>query len=966
MIFRQFAPLALAGGLAWASFCSAAEPPATPAPPWPQAGSDLQPDAKVVFGTLPSGFRYIILPNPEPPGRVSMELRVNAGSLMEDEDQRGLAHFLEHAAFKGSTHFAPGTLIDDLQRMGMGFGTDTNGHTSYDETVFVLDPPGNSGALLTNSLQLMRDYADGLLLQEDQIDGERGVILSEKRDRDNVDYRTFVAGWDFYFPQSRLPLREPIGLESVIKTAQRDRFERFYQDWYTPDRLTLVVVGDVKPADVTPLIEQYFGSLAARPARPDPDLGKFTSEGFAAKYYHDPEEPATTITLMTIAPFTRGPDSASRRAMELRLDAANFIVSRRLERLTRQPDSPIEKGDVSDFTLFNAVEGMAMETVCQPAQWQAALNVTEQQLRSALEYGFTPAEVDEARASLLNDYEDAAQTAATRQSRDLSDEVVESLDDQRVFTSPADDLAWAQPQLAALTPANCLEAFSAEWAKGGRRLFVSGNFDLPDADATLTAAYQKSAATPVEKPADTGTQAFAYASTGTPGQVVERVEHPELGIVQLRFANNVRVNLKHTDFEADKVRVLVNFGGGSLDIPAAQPALGFVAGAVFTEGGLGKHSAEDLERLLAGKTVSADFTVDEDFFDLGGETNARDLRLELELLRAYLTDPGYRPEALAEARRQFPAAYNSLSEDVEEVLGNEVTRYVSGGGFRFGVPPHAQAEAVTMEQIRAWLTPILQQSYLEISLVGDFDPAAAEAALAATFGTLPARAEKPADHTAELTAQFPAQDAGVVKTFTAQTAIPKAVAAVYWPTCDMSDIQRVRALSVLAEVLGDRLRVQIRQDLGQAYSPFAHNLSSDVYPKFGYSMALCLASPAQAAGLDDKMRAIGAAAAQDGVTADEFDRAIVPLRKQLAEYLRNNAYWLGRVVAGSQAHPEQLTWARTLPTGYDSITADQVSALAKQYLGADKAMRVLVLPAAAPSVTTGAATASPSVKPAGS
>jgi zinc protease len=437
------------------------------------------------------------------------------------------------------------------------------------------------------------------------------------------------------------------------------------------------------------------------------------------------------------------------------------------------------------------------------------------------------------------------------------------------------------------------------------------------------------------------------------------VEHPELGIVQLRFANNVRVNLKHTDFEADKVRVLVNFGGGSLDIPAAQPALGFVAGAVFTEGGLGKHSAEDLERLLAGKTVGANFGVDEEFFDLGGVTNARDLRLELELLRAYLTDPGYRPEALAEARRQFPQVYNSLHEDVEAVLGNEVTRYVSGGGFRFGVPPQAQAEAVKMEDIRAWLAPILQQSYLEISLVGDFDPAAAEAALAATFGTLPARAEKPADDAAALTAKFPAQDAGTVKTFTAQTAIPKAVAAVYWATCDMSDIQRVRGLGVLGEVLADRLLVQIRQELGQAYSPFAHNLSSDVYPKFGYTMALCLADPAKAAGQAAKMRAIGAAAAQDGVTADEFDRAIVPLRKSLAEYLRNNEYWLHRVVAGSQAHPEQLAWARTLPTGYDSITADQVSALAKQYLGADQAVRVLVLPATVPAAAAGGAVTKP-------
>jgi zinc protease len=930
--------------LAWLALSAALA--ADTARPWPQAESDLTPDAQAVYGVLPSGFRYVILPNTEPPGRVSLRLRVNAGSLMESDAQRGLAHFLEHAAFKGSTHFPPGELIDDLQRLGMGFGADTNAHTGQDETVFVLDPPANAGKTLTDCLQLMRDYADGLLLKEDQIDSERGVILSEKRDRDSVAYRTFVASWEFYFPNSRLPLRQPIGQESVIKEAQRDRFANFYQDWYTPDRITLVVVGDVKPAEMAALIEQYFGSLAARPAKPDPDWGNFTTPGFAAKYYHDVEEPQTEISLVTVAPFDWGPDNQLRRAAELRLDAANFVLSRRLERLARQPDSPIAKGAAESFTYLDALEASTIETSCQPGQWQAALKLTEQQLRMALEYGFTSAEVDEARASMLNDYEQAAKTAATRKSRDLADALETSLSGNEVFTSPADDLARAQPLLAALTPENCAAALRTAWSKGGRRLFVSSSLDLPNADAALTATYQQSAATAVTKPAESGARAFAYAATGTPGQVVERVEHPELAITQLRFANNVRVNLKHTDFEAGQVHVLVQFGGGTLDVPAAQPALGLVASAVFTEGGLGQHSAEDLERLMAGKTVSAEFEVGQYFFELGGSTNAGDLLLDLELLRAYLTDPGYRPEALDQARRQLPDLYNKLRQNVEGVLQNEVARYLSDGDFRFGVPAQKDAEVVTLEQVRAWLAPILQQSYLEISLVGDFDPQAAETALAATFGTLPARAPKRADYAAALTAKFPAQDAGAVKTFTAQTAIPKAVTAVYWPTCDMSDIQRVRELSVLGEILADRLRVQIRMALGAAYSPTARNTSSQVYPNYGYTMALSLTDPAQAAMLGDKMREIGAAAATGGVTADEFARAITPLRKTLGEYLRNNEYWLHRVVAGSQAFPQQLDWARTLPTAYDAITAEQVSAVAKAYLGADKAVRVQVLPQA--------------------
>ena len=221
--------------------------PMAPAPvtprPWPQDGSDLKPDPAAVFGALPNGLRYIILPNKEPPGRLSLRLRVAAGSLMESDDQQGLAHFLEHMAFNGSKHFPPGEMVGFFQRLGMGFGAGTNGNTGDQRTDFVLELPDTADKTVRDSLQFMEDIADGLSLLQTEVDRERGVILSEKRDRDNVDYRTSVAGMEFYFPDSLLPKRLPIGLESVIRESQRDRFVDYYTKWYTPGRITLVAVG---------------------------------------------------------------------------------------------------------------------------------------------------------------------------------------------------------------------------------------------------------------------------------------------------------------------------------------------------------------------------------------------------------------------------------------------------------------------------------------------------------------------------------------------------------------------------------------------------------------------------------------------------------------------------------------------------------------------------------------------------
>lgn len=946
--------------LAWLALCPAAFIPVlaadAPAPvtprPWPQDAGNLKPDPAAVYGALPNGLRYIILPNKEPPGRLSLRLRVAAGSLMESDDQQGLAHFLEHMAFNGSKHFPPGEMVTFFQRLGMGFGAGTNGNTGDQRTDFVLELPDTADKTVRDSLQFFDDIADGLLLTQSEIDRERGVILSEKRNRDNVGYRTSVAGMEFYFPDARTPRRLPIGLESVIRDAQRDRFVNYYTKWYTPGRITLIVVGDVKPDDFIPLIKEYFGPIAPRPDAPNPDLGKFGTPGFAATLHREAEAPNVSIRIATVAPFDLGPDSVKRRAGELRLEAANYILSRRFERIGRQPNAPITQAGAGSDTDLDAFQISYVEADCQPAQWQAALNVAEQELRRALDYGFTPAEVDEARAYFLNAYEEAAKAAPTLKSTELADDLAQSLDDDEVYTSPAQDLALAQPVLDALTPEQCGDALKQVWNRSGRRLFVSGNLDLPDPAKTLADAYDQSAAVAIAKPADTGAAAFAYASTGAPGEVAERHEVADLGITQLRFANNVRVNLKKTDFDADKIHILVQFGGGKLDLPADKPALAFGADSMFTDGGLGKHSADDLERLLAGKNVGAEFSTGEDFFQLGGVTSPRDLRLELELLKAYLTDPGFRPDALAQERRGLPTFFNDLRQNVEAVLSNEVPRFLANGDYRFGDPTQAQAAAVTMDDLRAWLTPFLRDSYMEISVVGDFDPATMESYLAATFGTLPPRAAQRADYAAARAIQFPQAAEGTVKDFSVESAIPKAEVFDCWPTCDQSDIQRVRILSVVADVFDDRLRVQVRQKLGEAYSPEVENDSDETFPQYGYLFALITADPKLAADLADQARAIADDLAKSGVTPDEFDRAITPVRKNIAEYRRENAYWLGRVLAGSQAFPQHLENARTLATAYDQITPAQVSAEAKDYLGAAHAVRVLVLPEAPATTTT--------------
>jgi zinc protease len=238
--------------------------------PFPQQDSDLHPDPAARFGTLPNGLRYVVYPNHEPRGRISLRLLVSAGSFNETDDQRGLAHFLEHMAFNGSTHYAPGTLVEFFQRMGMSFGGDSNASTSFDRTLYQLELPNTKTATIDEGLRVLSDFAGGLLLEPAQIDKERGIILSEKRTRDSVGYRTFVAQFDFLLPHTLPPQRLPIGLTNIIEHAARPQFETFYNTWYRPQLMSVVAVGDADPALIEKHIVAAFSGVTDRAPPPPP------------------------------------------------------------------------------------------------------------------------------------------------------------------------------------------------------------------------------------------------------------------------------------------------------------------------------------------------------------------------------------------------------------------------------------------------------------------------------------------------------------------------------------------------------------------------------------------------------------------------------------------------------------------------------------------------------------------------
>lgn len=916
--------------------------------PFPQTQSDLPADPAARFGTLPNGMRYVVRANKEPKDRASLRLLIEAGAIHETEQQLGLAHFLEHMAFNGSTHYKPDELIKYFQRMGMNFGGDTNASTWYKRTLYLLELPDTKPATLAEGVKVFGDYTGGLLLLPEEIEKERGIILSEKRTRDSVGYRTWIATNNFFLRDTMFAKRDVIGTVDVLSKAGRDQFLDFYNTWYRPELMSVVVVGDIDAAAMEKQLIEAFTPLKSRaPAREQPDLGKVHHEdGVKIFNHYESEAPDTSITIATITPYTQEVDNAANRIKYLPRTLAHAILNRRLSELAKKENAPFTNASSGAGEAYQFYRQTVMSVTCRQDQWQAALGVADQELRRALEHGFQKPELDEVKASFRNSLEQAVKTAPTRRSSSIADEIANSLLDREVFTTPETDLALYGPALDKVTVEDCLKAMRAAWSPKHRLVVVTGNAKIPGDDkaaahAAIQKVYEQSRAVAVAAPAAIQDTSWAYTDFGAPGKVAKREEVKDLEITLLSFENGVRLNLKKTDFEANRIRVAVRLGSGQLTEPADKPGLTFYTNQTFMAGGLGKHSADDLRRIQAGKTASVGFGAGTDAFSFSGSTNARDLLFQMQLIAARIVDPGYRSEAARQVRKGIDEMYLSFEHTAGGPFTLEVSKLLSSGDHRFGLPAKEELLKRNLDESKAWLAPELARGAIEIAIVGDIDIDATIYAVARTLGALPKREARP-ELADRKQVKFPAQPFS--KEYTIVTEIPKGNVVLYWPTTDGREVKLNRRMNMLGEVFSDRLRIKVREELGDAYSPNAGNNASDVYPDYGYMQAGITIDPPRAQKVAEIVTELAAELAAKGATEEELERSKKPVLTTLRDSARTNQYWLGAVLAKAQERPEVLDWCRSRYADNEAITTAEISELAKRYLSPDRVSRVIVIP----------------------
>jgi len=909
---------------------------------WGKRIYDIPADASVRYGTLENGMRYAIMANGTPEDTAVVRFGFDVGWIDETDEELGLAHVVEHMAFNGSTNVPEGEMIKLLERLGLAFGADTNASTGFEDTIYKLDLPRTDPDLIDTALMLMRETASELTIADGAVDRERGIIQSETRTRNNYQIRRFKDYFQFVAPDTRYAKRfRADGTVENIDVATGGTVRGLYERYYRPDNAALVVVGDIDLDVIETKIRERFSNWAAPAAAiEETDKGSIALDrGPAAANFVDPDV-QYIVVIDRFAPYSERLPTVAAFQESLLVNLGSAILNRRLQAIANGADAPIIGASASASDFFDVHRQASLTLQAKEGEWDEALSVGEQEWRRAVEFGFTQAELAEQLANFETSYRDAAQQQDTRRNRQLAEGILATAKREEIFVQPQTSYELFQTFKPSITPEAVSQAFAKHYTLSDPLIHVSTKEPIERPEESILAAYNESKKIAVQAPEDSGQIDFAYDNFGTAGSVAEDTVIEDLGIRTIRFANNVRLNLKQTDFEQGRLRYAVRVGSGQLSIPNDKMAEAVFLSATSALGGLGEHSFDELQQILAGRRLSYGLNADDDQFGIRGAGTMADLPTQMKLSAAYISDLGLRPEMLTKWLALVPPFLAQTDSTPQAVAQFKVGEIVADGNPRFALPDQETLESVTLEDTRAMVADQLSNAPIEISVVGDFDSAEVVDAVAASFGTLPERSVTLQDWEERRVANFPSDRSARILTHAG--APDQALALTYWPTTDDGDAQEEATMQLLATAMRLEMLERIREELGASYSPGAVSNMSDTYRDYGTFSTSVVVAPDQADEVFEVVDAIAAEFRTAPIDTDLLDRAREPLLENIALSRRENGWWLG-VMDEAQLRSERLDRTRSYEARVRAVTPEMLQEAAGRYLDPDAALRIRVV-----------------------
>ena len=892
-------------------------------------------DTAIHTATLPNGLKYFVRQNAKPEKRVSLRLAVKAGSMMEADDQQGLAHFLEHMAFNGSAHFKPGALVSTFEKIGARLGPHVNAYTSFDETVYMLELPSDQADIVTNGLTALADFAGGLTIDPAEVNKERGVVIEEWRGGLGAGSRVRDKQVPVLYSNSRYAQRLPIGKPDVIRNAPATRLRAFYDTWYRPERMAVIVVGDIDPQSIEASLRSLFGPIKARgPSAKVPDNKVPIPKQLDVSIVTDPELTQSSVQIVR----KRGKE-AEGRVSDYRRDLVERLMqdmfNERFGEVVRKPDAKILGGGVSGGGLGQTVETFSIGARAPDGQIEQAATAIAVEAKRVRDFGFSASELDRAKKWLAAAYERAYNERDKSESGSFAQECLSYF----LAGEPAPGIAYEYELVRQVLPGISVSE-TTEVAKrllgdaNGAVLAVSpekSNIHVPsqaDLRAALTSA-EKTAVTPWT---DTTATGALMAEKPKPGTVVSRQSILELGVTIVRLSNGVDAWLKPTDFKNDQVVfTMETVGGTSLAAPADYVEASLSDGYV-ERSGVGGFNAQDLGKLLAGKIASASPFISLSTHGVSGSASPADLETALQLLHENFTTPGDDPDAFAVMRRQLEASIANREQSPGRVFGERLSQMNTSNHYTSQPLTAERIAAIDRQKMLAFYRArFANAADFTLFMVGTFDVDAAIPLLGQYVGSLPSTGKKTAEFK-DVGIMFPAT-VQRVKVERGREPRGQTVLSFYAnPSADPGEQENVAAA---VTVLQTALRDILREELGQTYS-VSVGLSQPL-PQRGYGrieVSFGSAPENMDAMADRAMKEIKRLQ-DEGPSADLTSRAKESARRTYETNLKNNGYWLRRLAAVHLLGQEPVEILKR-PDHINAVTPEVLRDVFRRYFPMDR------------------------------
>lgn len=902
----------------------------------------LIPDTSVISGVLDNGLRYYVKSNRRPEQRAELRLAVKAGSILERDNEKGLAHFLEHMAFNGTKNYPKQALVDFIESLGMRFGANLNAGTGFDQTIYILTIPTQPRERVGQALQVLEDWAHLMAMEPEEIEKERGVIVEEWRLGLDADNRIWEKQSQVLFSGSRYAERRPIGDTAVIKHFPPKRLIDFYRRWYRPDLMAVVAVGDFDGDSVAALIRQEFSQIP-RAAKPEPR--PFYPLTFPAEPRYsivtDPEATGAVVSLNVLLK----PDTL-RTVGDLRQKIVNDLLStmfnQRLEEIKRKPRPPFLEAQCYRTRYVDAADIFTLAAEVADDGMISGIEALMLEAKRARLYGFGPAELARAKAELLRQWEQRYLERDKTESRRLTWGYVSHFLRANCYLDPEQELRLARLLLPGIELEDINNLARSILSSPGKIFLASGperaGLKIPSLEewqGRIAAAEQSEVAPYVENLS----RQNLMKEKPRPGRVRTSRNYSELGIVQWTLANGVRVYLKPTNFKNDEI-VLRSFAWGGTSLADSQNYFSArYAAQVVAEAGVGDFDRTQLEKFLSGKIVEARPWIQNYDQGINASASPADLETMLQLVHLYFTAPRCDSAAFASFIARTAASLRHREADPENALRDSLQLILGGHSYRARPANEEMISRVDLGQALDFYRQLFSAAFDQtFFLVGSFRPDSIRPLVETYLGSLPQRGRLRKWRDPGIRYPRDKEERIIHKGLEPKSAVRLAY---------VSDMKWNREARLLAGVVSDyldiKLREVVREEKGGTYSIWTHDqATAEPVPQCAIHIGLGC-DPDRAEELTQTIEAVIDTLRERPIPGDYLERIIQMNLKEWETRMKENQYWASQMMFGVK-YKEDLDGIRLYPRELRNVTPEKVLRAARNYLQPSRRVKVVLYP----------------------